>query len=92
MGIVVDDEKGTVGVTEAAESAGGAFESWAIEPLLTQLHDVDAAVQRGAKELLRILFMWHRVTDEIKACGSQPLASQRTVCLWSGKAHPPIMA
>jgi len=44
VGVIVDDEKDTVGVTEAAESASERSRSRAIEPLLTQLHDVDAAV------------------------------------------------
>ena len=42
--VVVDDEEGAVGVAEAAEGRAGALDRAAVELLLAQLHDVDAAV------------------------------------------------
>ena len=91
-GVVVDDEEGAVGVAEPAEGERGQLDLAARQRLLAQLHDVDAAVQRGAQQRLGILAAGLRLADEVEARCAQPLASKRSGCLRGCQAHRTIIA
>src|SRR5688572_1942945 len=86
-GVVVDGEEGAVGVGEAAEGRAGALDRAAVERLLAQLDDVDAAVESGEEKRLGILAPGARVADEVEAGGAQPLAPQRPGGVGEGEAH-----
>ena len=70
----------------------GAFDLRPPELLLAQLHDVDAAAERGAQQRFGIGAAGARVADEVEAGGAQALAPQRSLALGGSKAHPSIMA
>ena len=90
--VVIDDEEGAVGVAEASESARRALDHLAPQLLLAQLHDLDAAAQRGAQQRFGLFAARQGVADEVEARGTQALAAQRAIGLWGGKAHKAIIA
>jgi hypothetical protein len=92
IGIVVDDEEGAVGVTEAAEGERGQLDLTARQRLLAQLDDVDAAPQRCPQQRLGVFPVGPRVAAEVEAGGAQPLAAQRSLGVWLSEAHPSIIA
>jgi hypothetical protein len=74
LGPVVHDEQRVVGVAEPPEYATRAHDVPLVPGLLAQLHDIDARLQRGTQQLLRVATAGACVTHEVKARACQPLA------------------
>lgn len=56
VGPVVDDEQGAVRVADVGGDAGGFEQELVLQPLLAQLHDIDAARDRLREEVGEVAF------------------------------------
>ena len=87
VGVVVDEERHSVGVSQAPESLGGPVDDAAVAGLLPQLDHVHAAVERGPHQRLGVFAVRTRVADEVQPRHAQPLPPERADSVCRAVSH-----